>query len=134
MATALSAATPVSELLRMRPAELGAVFGVRAVGPIPQGEARGPAVISPGTPLGAPLAATARAVLWQGKVFDPVKGELRNKILPMGVRAVCAKGYTDASWYDGEPAIILDYSQTSRIAHWIRDEIRTVGPSTYLGL
>jgi hypothetical protein len=134
MATAVSTATPVSDLLQMRPRELDALFGQSEAGPIPAGEARGTAIIGPGTPLGAPLAALARAVLWQGKVFDPERGELRNKILPVGVKAVTAKVYADASWYDGQQAIVLDYSQTSRIAHWIRDEIRSVGPSTYLGL
>lgn len=29
---------------------------------------------------------------------------------------------------------MLDYSKTSRVAHWIRDEIREVGPGVYLGL
>ena len=28
---------------------------------------------------------------------------------------------------------MLDYSDTSLLAHWIRDEIREVGPGTYLG-
>ena len=29
---------------------------------------------------------------------------------------------------------MLDYSKTSLIAHWIRDEIREVSPGIYLGL
>ena len=30
--------------------------------------------------------------------------------------------------------IVLDYSETSLLlAHWIRDEIRAVGPGVYLG-
>jgi hypothetical protein len=136
MATAASPSTPVAELLKMRPAELDALFGRSTAGPIPEGSARGTAIIGPGTPLGSVLALVARATIWQGKVFDPVKGELRNKVAPRGipVKAVRAKVYKDASWYDGQEAIILDYSGTSRVAHWIRDEIRTVGPSTYLGL
>jgi len=127
-------ATAVPELLRMRPAELDALFGRSVAGPIPQGDSRGTAIIAPGTPLGSPLAAFARATLWQGKVFDPARGELRNKVSPFGVKQVPAKVYAGPSWYDGDEAIILDYSQTSRLAHWIRDEIRSVGPSTYLGL
>ena len=127
-------ATQVSELLTMRPRELDALFASSPSGAIPEGDARGTAIIGPGTPVAGPLAGVARALLWQGKVFDPAKGELRNKVTPAGVKAVRAKVYADASWHDGKEAIILDYSKTSRLAHWIRDEIRTVGPSTYLGL
>ena len=29
---------------------------------------------------------------------------------------------------------MLDYSQTSIVAHWIRDEIRLVSPGLYLGV
>jgi hypothetical protein len=28
---------------------------------------------------------------------------------------------------------VLDYSETSLVARWIRDEIRQIGPGTYLG-
>ena len=29
---------------------------------------------------------------------------------------------------------MLDYSETSLVAHWIRDEIRLIAPDTYLGI
>jgi hypothetical protein len=29
--------------------------------------------------------------------------------------------------------IVHDYSQTSFVAHWVRDEIRLIGPGLYLG-
>jgi hypothetical protein len=35
---------------------------------------------------------------------------------------------------DQKQAIILDYSKTSLLAHWIRDEIRLVVPGLYLGI
>jgi hypothetical protein len=35
---------------------------------------------------------------------------------------------------DGAECIVLDYSETSLIAHWIRDEIPEVIPGLYLGL
>ena len=38
------------------------------------------------------------------------------------------------SWFDGRESIVLDYSRTSLIAHWIRDEIREVAPRLYLGI
>jgi hypothetical protein len=34
---------------------------------------------------------------------------------------------------DKKECIVLDYSETSLLAHWIRDEIREVAPRTYLG-
>ena len=37
-----------------------------------------------------------------------------------------------AGWIKKE-CIVLDYSETSLLAHWIRDEIREVAPRTYLG-
>jgi hypothetical protein len=54
--------------------------------------------------------------------------------LPIGLKAIIAKVYKDASWFDGKECIVLDYSQTSLVAHWIRDEIRLVGPGVYLGI
>jgi hypothetical protein len=54
--------------------------------------------------------------------------------LPIGVRAIAAKVYKAPSWLDGNECIVLDYSQTSLVAHWIRDEIRLVAPGLYLGL
>jgi hypothetical protein len=34
---------------------------------------------------------------------------------------------------DGKECIVLDYSETSLVARWIRDEIRQIGPKMYLG-
>ena len=47
--------------------------------------------------------------------------------------AIIAKIYKAPSWLDGKECIVLDYSETSVIAHWIRDEIRNVAPGIYLG-
>jgi hypothetical protein len=41
--------------------------------------------------------------------------------------------YRAPSWFDGQEAIILDYSKTSFVAQRIRDEIREVAPRLYLG-
>ena len=71
---------------------------------------------------------------WKGKVFDPEKGELINRIGPMEHMLIVAKVYKDKSWFDGKECIVLDYSKTSLIAGWIRDEIREVSPGIYLGL
>ncbi len=70
---------------------------------------------------------------WQGKVFDAKAGYLKNRILPFGLNAIIAKVYKAPSWLDGKECIVLDYSETSLVAHWIRDEIRLISPQLYLG-
>jgi hypothetical protein len=127
-------AASVEELLRMSPNELDELFRGSESGEIPQGEGKGTVLVRPGTELAGPAAKVVHYLVWQGKVFDPEHGELRNEILPFGVKSIRAKVYRDTSWFDQAEAIILDYSHTSLVAHWIRDEIRTVGPGTYLGL
>jgi hypothetical protein len=74
------------------------------------------------------------AVFWHGKVFHPSTHDLHNKISPFGIEAIRAKVYQGESWLDGQPCVVLDYSETSFVAGWIRDEIREVAPGLYLGL
>jgi hypothetical protein len=127
-------AVDIPQLMKMSQAELDGLFKASPAGEIPNGDAAGTAIIAPGTELEETAAKFIHLVAWQGKVFDAAKGELRNKLLPFGVKAVIAKVYKDASWYDGKECIALDYSQTSLLAHWIRDEIRQVGDGVYLGI
>jgi len=127
-------AIDVAQLMTMSQAELDALFSASPAGDMPSGEADGTVIIAPGTPLEDPAAKLIHLLAWRGKVFDPVKGQLRNKILPVTVTAVIATVYRGPSWFDGKPCIVLDYSKTSLIAHWIRDEIREVAPGIYLGL
>jgi len=127
-------AVDVPALLEMSSDELDAVFEGSEAGPIPDGEARGTVLVAPGTELESTAAKLAHLLVWQGKVFDAEKGELRNEILPTGVRTIVAEVYKAPSWLDEKETIVLDYSKTSLVAHWIRDEIREVGPGVYLGL
>ena len=124
----------VSDLLRMSSDELDELFRQSTGGELPDGEAEGTVLVESGTKLAGPAAKLIHFFAWKGKVFDREKGELRNEILPFGIEAVRAKVYRDDSWFDGKETIVLDYSKTSLVAHWIRDEIRTVGPGLYLGL
>jgi hypothetical protein len=95
---------------------------------------RGQALIASGTFAARPMVAFVRLLAWQGKEFDSRGRTLRNLISPFGVRAIKADVYIDASRLDGRPCIVLDYSKTSRVAGWIRDEIREVEPGLYVGL
>lgn len=123
----------VSELLKMTQAQLDDLFTQSAAGPIPEGEANGTAIVAPGTAYTESVASFINHFAWQGKIFDPAKGLLRNKILPFGMSAIIAKVYFGPSWLDGKDCVVLDYSETSLLAHWIRDEIREVSPHVYLG-
>jgi hypothetical protein len=123
----------VADLLGMSQADLDALFSASESGPIPNGESDGTAIIAPGTVFSPEIAALINIFAWKGKVFDAAAGVLRNRILPFGLNAIIAKVYKDASWLDGKECIVLDYSQTSEVAQWIRDEIRLIGPGMYLG-
>ncbi len=124
----------VPRLLRMSQEELDAVFTASDAGPVPAGEADGTAIIAPGTEWSPEIAQFVKYFAWQGKVFDPAKGQLKNRIGPFGLNAIIAKVYKAPSWLDGKECIVLDYSETSVVAHWIRDEIRLIAPpGLYLG-
>ena len=127
-------AAAVSDLLRMSPDELDELFRQSQSGEIPDGQAEGTVLLQPGTELAGPASKLIHLLAWKGKVFNRERGELLNEVGPLGLDLVRAKVYREASWLDGKETIVLDYSDTSLVAHWIRDEIRTVGPGTYLGL
>ena len=48
-------------------------------------------------------------------------------------RAVTAQVYKAPSWRDGKECIVLDYSKTSIMCHYVRDEIREIKHPFYLG-
>jgi hypothetical protein len=123
----------VDKLLTLSQADLDALFTKSAVGEIPDGEADGTAIVAPGTKFSPTIAHFVSHFAWQGKVFDAKKGVLKNKILPFGLNAIIAKVYKGPSWLDGKECIVLDYSDTSLVAQWIRDEIRQIEPKLYLG-
>jgi hypothetical protein len=124
----------VQGLLKMSQAQLDELYRSSPGGDIPRGEGNGTLLVAPGTKLSDLVARFVRHFAWQGKVFDPDRGELRNEVTPFGIKAVAAKVYKGSSWFDENECIILDYSRTSLIAHWVRDEIRAVAPGLYLGI
>ena len=121
------------ELPSLSGSELDALFANAPAGEIPTGKGRGQALMATGTFASRPLIAMVRLLAWQGKEFDGPTHSLRNLISPFGVRAITADVYVDASRLDGRPCIVLDYSKTSRLAKWVRDEIREIEPGLYLG-
>jgi hypothetical protein len=123
----------VPQLLGMSQSQLDELFTKSATGEIPDGEGKGTAIVAPGTSYTQDIAQFISYFAWQGKVFDAKNGVLRNRILPLGLNAIVAKVYKGQSWLDGKECIVLDYSDTSLVARWIRDEIRQIGPKMYLG-
>ena len=121
------------QLLRMRKVELDELFAMSPAGEIPTGRGRGTVLFAPGTPVARLVAKLVYLLAWRGKVFDHERGDLRNIVSPFGVRAIRARVYRDSSWTDGHECVVLDYSKTSHVARWIRDEIREVAPGVYLG-
>jgi hypothetical protein len=113
--------------------QLDELFKKSDSGPIPDGAAKGTAIIAPGTVFSREIAEFISIFAWQGKSFDGKRGVLTNRILPLGLNAIVAEVYKDKSWLDGNECIVLDYSKTSLVAHWIRDEIRQIEAKLYLG-
>jgi hypothetical protein len=126
-------ALDAKQLLRMSQQELDALFSAHDAGPIPDGEAKGTAIIAPGTAGSEKIAELINIFGWQGKVFDAKAGLLRNHILAIGLKAIIARVYKGPSLLDGKECIVLDYSDTSLVASHVRDEIRQIEPGLYLG-
>jgi len=122
------------QLLSMSNEELDSLFSSSPAGDIPNGGAEGTAIIAPGTKYSIEISKLINIFVWQGKTFDAEHGTLRNRILSLGLNAIVAEVYKSASLFDNKECIVLDYSKTSLVAEHIRDEIRQIGPGTYLGL
>lgn len=117
--------------------ELDEIYRNAMPGNIPSGDTHGTAILA-GSAFSKIIAAFARLLAWQGKVFDLFcpggqAGLLVNKITPFSLSFIVAKVYRDKSWLDGKDTIVIDYSKTSFVAKVIRDEIREIEPGVYLG-
>jgi len=123
----------VAQLLTMNQEALDELFTASPAGDIPDGPAKGTAIIAPGTRYSEDIAEVINLFGWQGKVFDAKRGLLKNSITIFHVQAIVARVYKGPSWLDGKECIVLDYSDTSVVAHYVRDEIRLIGPKFYLG-
>ena len=121
------------QLMGMAQEQLDDLFKKSPAGPIPDGPAKGTAIIVPGTVMSREIAEIINIFAWQGKTFDSKHGVLTNKVSVLGFNAIVAEVYKGESWLDQKECIVLDYSKTSLLAHYIRDEIREVAPKLYLG-
>jgi hypothetical protein len=134
-----STITDAEEFLKLTVEQLDNVFRNAPAGAIPIGQGEGTAIIAPGTVVSDTVAKFVHIFTWKGKVFepdpvDPQRATLKNRLLLLGTKAIVAEVYRGESWFDGKECIVLDYSQTSIVAQWIRDEIREVSSGLYLGV
>jgi hypothetical protein len=130
-AQAQTSALSAQRLVQMSGPELDALYRQGISVGMPPGRVRGTALLAPGTRRNAALARGTRLV-WQGKVFEPAEALAVNRFF--GLPMIRAQVFQDQSWLDGAPALVLDYSQTSRVYAQYRDEIRQVAPGLFLGL
>ena len=121
----------VDRLVRMTKCELLATFEAADSTTAPCGFARGTAIFAAGTPRTVPMSRLTRG-LWQGKEFLP-DGSLVNRVLG-GIRIVPADVYPSTSFRDGRPALVVDYSERSKLLGNVRDEVREVSPGIFLGV
>lgn len=129
--------TLIEQWLNLSRDQLDDIYKRAKPGPLPHGDTVGTAILA-GGPFSQLFAKIAKAIAWQGKVFDLFtpsfnSGVVVNKVSPFGVNLIVAKIYRGESWMDGEDTIIIDYSGTSLFAKQIRDEMREVVPGLYLG-
>jgi len=126
------------DLLELSKDELDDLFSKSPAGDIPVGDTEGTAIIAAGTKFSSAISKFISHFAWQGKVFkpdrkDPTRSTLRNNLTLLGFEAIVAQVYKDTSLHDGKECIVLDYSETSTVAGWVRDELRQVQPDLYLG-
>jgi hypothetical protein len=81
----------VRNLSEMSQAELDVLYRRSSVGAIPVGEAKGTTIVAPGTPFGSLIAPLIRLPFWQGKVFNPARRNVLNRISPFRFKAIQAK-------------------------------------------
>jgi hypothetical protein len=126
--------TDPHQFLTMSGEELDDLFRKSPAGDIPTGKTDGVAIVAPGTKISDEIAHFVNIFTWKGKIFEPDKGQLINRIGIIEHPLIVAKVYKGNSWFDNKECIVIDYCKTSLIAHSIRDEIREVAPGIYLGL
>jgi hypothetical protein len=131
--------TDPEEFLKLSAEQLDDIFRNAPAGTIPNGQGDGTAIIAPSTVVSDTIAKFVHIFTWKGKFFesdpvDPQRATLKNRLLLLGTKAIVAEVYRGESWLDEKECIVLDYSQTSIVAQWIRDEIREVSPGLYLGV
>ena len=122
------------DLAQITQAQLDMLFRRGTSNNVPDGRASCTAIVAGGGDIVGPVLWFARWYAWQGKVFDGLHRTVRDDVGPFGFHLMRGSVYIAPSTFDQRPAIILDYSKTSLLARKLRDEIRQIAPSTYVGI
>jgi hypothetical protein len=119
----------IDELVRADRATLHALYAGGTVGAIPAGSLDGRVIPDPGS-RHTVRRSKLIGLVWKGKVIN---GDQMINRLAGGRTAVTAQVSIGESWFDGKPAIILDYTGSKLFGN-VRDEFREIAPGVYLGL
>jgi hypothetical protein len=125
----------MQKLLTYDQAALDSVYANAKPGHIPDGKSYGLAFFDPNRTSVNKEVAKIAEIVWQGKTFtrhNETCATLLNRVfhIPM----ISADVYFGKSWFDGAESIILDYSRLNPdVLGTIRDEIRQIGDTQYLG-
>jgi hypothetical protein len=131
---AQASALDEADLMRLRNVALDDVFRASPAGEMTPGAGRGTVLVFNGTVACRVVAWLAYWCAWQGKVVDPGGDGLVNRVTPLRLSFIRARVAPGASWVDGGPCTVLDYSRTSWPARLVRDETRLVAPGLHLGV
>ena len=118
------------DLARCQPGQLEALFAHGSISGIPTGRLNGLPLVNPGS-ASSETASRGGRLVWSGKVISADGSRARNFFF--GLPSVPAKASIQPSLRDGRPALVLDYTETSLVYRYVRDEIREVSPGVYLG-
>jgi hypothetical protein len=77
------------------------------------------------------LARRLSGLAWKGKDFED-GGTFINQFV--GMKALRSSVGAGESWLDGQPCVVLEYSDGTPLFGTTRDEIRRIGPDLYLVL
>jgi hypothetical protein len=95
----------LSDLLKMSQSQLDELFSQSPAGEIPEGEAKGTAIVAPGTTYTEDLAEFISHFAWQGKVFDSSKAYCETRSC-FSASAQSWRGFTRNSWFDQKECIV----------------------------
>lgn len=131
LSTAGQAGWTADQLVGLSESELLALYRRCPAASVPAGRVRGTVLPATGRPRDRLVSRGAR-LIWQGKTFQAEEATAINRFfgLPL-VRGALSSG---PSWFDGGPALVLDYRETSLVYGKYRDELRQVAPGLALGL
>ena len=123
----------VPQLLAMSQTQLDDLFRASPPGDIPNGPAAGTAIIAPGTNIRSRSRRSSITSAGRAKSSTPKRARSRTGSWPSAWRPSSPRSTRRRAGSTTRSASCSITRDTSLVAHWIRDEIRLIGPGFYLG-